>query len=56
MVYAFAAKSEHKPTWLQLKHAIMRNFGGLENINSVEIFRQCLIDTTIVMNERVCIY
>ncbi|XP_076109129.1 E3 ubiquitin-protein ligase rnf213-alpha-like [Mytilus galloprovincialis] len=52
MVYAFAARSEHKPTWLQLKHAIMRNFGGLENINSVEIFQQCLRDTTVVMNER----
>ncbi|CAG2216927.1 RNF213 [Mytilus edulis] len=45
-------RSEHKPTWLQLKHAIMRNFGGLENINSVEIFKQCLMDTTVVMNDR----
>ncbi|CAC5380698.1 RNF213 [Mytilus coruscus] len=52
MVYAFAARSEHKPTWLQLKHAIMRNFGGLENINSVQIFHQCLMDTTVVMNDR----
>jgi hypothetical protein len=38
MVYAFAAKSEKKPTWLQLKHAVMRNFGGLENVDSVNIF------------------
>ena len=54
MVYAFAAKTEQKPTWLQLKHAVMRNFGGLENVDSVDIFRQCLKDTTVVMDERVC--
>lgn len=54
MVYAFAAKTEQKPTWLQLKHAVMRNFGGLENVDSVDIFRQCLKDTTVVMDETVC--
>ncbi|XP_071137105.1 E3 ubiquitin-protein ligase rnf213-alpha-like [Mytilus edulis] len=52
MVYAFAARTDHKPTWFQLKHAIMRNFGGLENINSVEIFRQCLKDSTVGMHDR----
>ncbi|CAC5422253.1 RNF213 [Mytilus coruscus] len=52
MVYAFAAKTESSPTWLQLKHAIMRNFGGLENVRSVEIFHQSLKKTTMIMDEK----
>lgn len=53
MVYAFAAKRESSPTWPQLKHAIMRNFGGLENVRSVEIFQQSLKKTTMIMDETV---
>ncbi|XP_052061725.1 E3 ubiquitin-protein ligase RNF213-like [Mytilus californianus] len=38
MLYAFASKSEQKPTWLQLQHCILRNFGGLDTIKPVDIF------------------
>lgn len=30
MLYAFLFKSQKKPTWAQLQHSILRNFGGLE--------------------------
>lgn len=53
MIYGFAARTEHKPTWLQLKHAIMRNFGGVENINPVQIFQECLKNSSVVMDEKV---
>ncbi len=38
MVYGFAEKSKAPPTWLQLKHAVMRNFGGLDNVQPLEVF------------------
>jgi len=38
MIYGFAERSHKKPTWHQLKHAILRNFGGLENIDPVAEF------------------
>ncbi|XP_071172243.1 E3 ubiquitin-protein ligase RNF213-like [Mytilus edulis] len=38
MLYAFASKSEQKPTWLELQHCILRNFGGLDTIKPVDIF------------------
>ena len=38
MLYAFVSRSRSKPTWLQLKHSILRNFGGLENVDPVDIF------------------
>jgi hypothetical protein len=38
MLYAFVSTSRTKPTWLQLKHSILRNFGGLENVNPEDIF------------------
>ena len=38
MLYAFVSRSRRKPTWLQLKHSILRNFGGLENVDPVDIF------------------
>ena len=38
MVYGFASQAGDKPTWHEMKHAIMRNFGGLENINPTEVF------------------
>lgn len=53
MVYGFAAKTSQKPTWCQLKHSIMRNFGGLEEVKSVEIFHKHLIKTTVVIEEKV---
>jgi hypothetical protein len=38
MLYAFVSRSRRKPTWLQLKHSILRNFGGLESVDPVDIF------------------
>lgn len=38
MLYAFVSTSRTKPTWIQLKHSILRNFGGLENVNPEDIF------------------
>lgn len=43
MLFAFVSRSERKPTWLQLQHCILRNFGGLENIKPVDIFCKKLI-------------
>lgn len=31
MVYAFCKKSKKEPTWFELKHAILRNFDGLDD-------------------------
>jgi len=44
MVYRFAEKFGRKPTWHQLKHAILRNFGGLDRIDPVKIFEKGLIE------------
>lgn len=38
MLYGFAKNSHHKPTQKQLIHSVLRNFGGLDGINPVEIF------------------
>ncbi|CAG2252471.1 RNF213 [Mytilus edulis] len=38
MLYGFVSESKRKPTWFQLKHSILRNFGGLENVKPVDIF------------------
>ncbi|XP_063441660.1 E3 ubiquitin-protein ligase rnf213-alpha-like [Mytilus trossulus] len=38
MLYGFVSESKKKPTWFQLKHSILRNFGGLENVQPVDIF------------------
>ena len=39
MVYAIAAKSQQRPRWHELQHAIKRNFGGLIEGDPVEIFK-----------------
>jgi len=38
MVYGFTKRSNAVPTWYELKHAILRNFGGLENVRSLDVF------------------
>ncbi|XP_052062754.1 E3 ubiquitin-protein ligase rnf213-alpha-like isoform X2 [Mytilus californianus] len=38
MLYGFVSESKRKPTWFQLQHSILRNFGGLENVKPVDIF------------------
>lgn len=54
MLYGFISKSRSKPTWLQLKHCILRNFGGLpeEVIKPVDIFARNLAEV-VNRNEEV---
>lgn len=42
MLYWMCKKSGHPPTWPQLKHAISRNFGGMESdeLDTLEEFKQ----------------
>ena len=40
MVYAIAAKSQQRPRWHELEHAIRRNFGGLIEGDPVETFKR----------------
>lgn len=42
MVYAFAAQSRDHPSPNQLTAAIRRNFGGLDSIDPVDVFREQL--------------
>ncbi|XP_077981891.1 E3 ubiquitin-protein ligase rnf213-alpha-like [Glandiceps talaboti] len=42
MVFAFTKTSDKFPSWSQLKHAVLRNFGGLSEIDPVKIFRDAL--------------
>lgn len=42
MVYGFVERSKQKPTWHEIVHAIMRNFGGLDEVDAVESFRKNL--------------
>ena len=44
MVYGFTERSGAKPNWHQLKHAILRNFGGLDKVDPVPIFEGTLIE------------
>lgn len=39
MVYSIAAEKGDMLEWAELEHAIRRNFGGLDEIDAVEIFR-----------------
>ncbi|WAR16707.1 R213A-like protein, partial [Mya arenaria] len=39
MVFAFIERSRSQPTWLELEHCIKRNFGGLQQVDSVKRFR-----------------
>lgn len=47
MVYAIAAKSGQIPRWHQLEHAIKRNFGGLTEQTSLEIFKRYFQDAYV---------
>ena len=40
MLYWMCEKSKKPPTGPQLQHAIKRNFGGLEDFDTYEIFKQ----------------
>ncbi|XP_022803330.1 E3 ubiquitin-protein ligase rnf213-alpha-like isoform X2 [Stylophora pistillata] len=45
MVYSIAAKSNRRPRWHELEHAIKRNFGGLIEGDPVEIFKRYYPET-----------
>jgi len=42
MVFAFTERSKKDPTWHEMKHAVLRNFGGLEQVNPVQSFKDHL--------------
>ncbi|CAC5391522.1 RNF213 [Mytilus coruscus] len=54
MLYGFISISRRKPTWYQLKHCILRNFGGLpeEIVNPVDIFSRNLAHLVITNAEK----
>lgn len=53
MLYGFVSRSKEKPTLFQLKHSVLRNFGGLEVVDPVAIFLNNL-SSQIDGNEHVC--
>ena len=40
MVYKIAEEQGREPRWPEVEHAIRRNFGGLDEIEPVEIFKK----------------
>ena len=42
MLYWMCEKSKFPPTGPQLQHAIKRNFGGLEDFDTFEMFKRFL--------------
>ena len=42
MVFGFSSRSHSIPTWYELQHAILRNFGGLDDVKPVEVFAKHL--------------
>jgi hypothetical protein len=54
MVYGFVEKSKQRPTWHEMLHAILRNFGGLDQVNPVRSFRENL-SKVVQFDERVSI-
>ena len=42
MLYWMCQKSQNPPTGPQLKHAIKRNFGGLDDFDTYDIFKRYL--------------
>ncbi|KAH3735719.1 hypothetical protein DPMN_042254 [Dreissena polymorpha] len=51
MVYGFVANNKRKPTWLEMLHAIKRNFGGLDLVDPEACFKQHL--QTVISCERI---
>lgn len=52
-MYAFAERKKQKPSWTQLKYAVLRNFGGLECVDPVSVFGQQFEGTPIYLNPKV---
>lgn len=54
MLNGFVTASKKAPSWRQLKHCILRNFGGLENVQPVEIFYEKL-SAVVSQNRKVVV-
>lgn len=40
MVYKIAEEQRREPRWPEIEHAIRRNFGGLDEIDPVKVFKR----------------
>ena len=40
MVYRMAEEARREPRWFEVEHAIRRNFGGLDELDPVKIFKK----------------
>ncbi len=40
MVYKLAEEHGREPRWPEIEHAIRRNFGGLDEIDPVDVFKR----------------
>ncbi|XP_048587615.1 E3 ubiquitin-protein ligase rnf213-alpha isoform X3 [Nematostella vectensis] len=47
MIYKMAEQSRAEPSWNDIKHAILRNFGGLDEIDAVKIFQEQLRNSVL---------
>ena len=45
MVFASAKRNNGLPTWDQLEHAVLRNFGGLETADPLKVFSRHFLTT-----------
>lgn len=54
MLHGFAKKNGHTPTWHQLEHAILRNFGGLDKLLPMPVFAKHILlvekDAPVITN------
>lgn len=53
-MYALTSQKKTRPSWQDLQHVILRNFGGLEEIDPTQIF-QNRIKNVIDTDEEVII-
>jgi GH43 family beta-xylosidase len=47
MVSGFCLRSSAQPTWDEIRHAILRNFDGLDNFDPMVVFRKHLAGINI---------
>jgi len=48
MLYWMCKEAELRLTWHQIEHAVKRNFGGLEQLDPLEVFKSKLNMPTMV--------
>lgn len=42
MIYSLSATNDFFPSWPQIQYAIMRNFGGLDGMDPIKVFKDNL--------------